>query len=237
MAIKKIIIALDFIDVTQAREFVKKLDPKLCSVKVGKALFTAAGPVFIDYLHKLGFAVFLDLKFHDIPNTVKSACYVTANLGVAMLTVHTLGGLDMLIAAREGLDKSKLNLPLIMGVTVLTSMKQDNLVEIGLNRSLNEQVLLLADLAEKASLDGVVCSAHELSLLRGIYNNNLQYLTPGIRLSDNSSKSEFHDQNRVMTPRAAMEAGSNYLVIGRAVTQAVDPIRVLESIAVELKEI
>lgn len=233
---KKIVVALDFIDVNLARQFVKKLDSKLCSVKVGKALFTAAGPEFIHYLHKHGFAVFLDLKFHDIPNTVKTACQVCASLGVAMLTVHTLGGLDMLLAAREGVDKSSIGSPLIMGVTVLTSMRQENLVEVGLSNPLNEQVLLLAGLANKAKLDGVVCSAHELTLLREVYNKNLEYLTPGIRLSLDNNKSAHHDQNRVMTPRAAIEAGSNYLVIGRAITQAEDPIRVLELIAADIGE-
>lgn len=225
---KNIIIALDFTDKTDACDFTKKLDPSLCRVKVGKALFTTAGPDFVKYLQDLGFDVFLDLKFHDIPNTVETACIACANLGVWMLTVHTAGGLEMLMAARKGVGAGGQSAPLIMGVTVLTSIAEDMLPTIGINNKLNDQVLLLAGLAVDANLDGVVCSALEVSLIKKKYQDQLKLLTPGISLTENHLIN--YDQKRVMTPTEAMKAGSNYLVIGRAVTKAKYPQAVLESI-------
>lgn len=233
---KNIFLALDFTEPKTAKEFILNIDPNKCRVKVGKALFTAAGPNFIEYLHQLGFDVFLDLKFHDIPNTVKSACEACASLGVHMLTVHTMGGLDMLLAAKEGVNKFSNN-TMIMGVTVLTSFMQSNLDQIGVNRKLEQQVLLLADLAFQAKLDGIVCSAHEVALLKAKYHNQLKLLTPGIRLSSNNGILHHHDQNRVMTPKEAILVGSDYLVIGRAVTEAKDPNKVLDSILKELNGI
>lgn len=233
---KNIIVALDFTNHQQAKDFVQKLDPTKCRVKVGKALFTLAGPNFIDYLHGLGFEVFLDLKFHDIPNTVHDACKVCAEMGVFMLTVHTLGGKNMLLAAQEGVDKANHanNVKTkIMGVTVLTSMDQSSLYEIGVQNPLSEQVVLLGGLADCAGINGLVCSAHEAGTLKEKYPR-LELLTPGIRLKheiDNNSK---QDQKRVMTPREAIEMGSNYLVIGRSITKANEPIAVLDSIIQEL---
>lgn len=227
----KIIVALDYTEQNQAKTFVDQLDASLCKVKVGKALFTTAGPGFIEYLHSKNFDVFLDLKFHDIPNTVKTACESAANLGVYMLTVHTLGGVDMLTAAMEGVDKSgNTSKPLVLGVTVLTSHTRESLQQIGINNSLNEEVCLLASLAERAKLDGVVCSAQEVVMLKEHFNDSLKLVTPGIRLSDNSSHAQHHDQKRVMTPSTAIAAGSDYLVIGRAITESDNPNQTLQEI-------
>lgn len=229
---KNIIIALDFIDKNSAMDFTKKLDPKLCRVKIGKALFTTLGPDFVKYLQDLGFDIFLDLKFHDIPNTVEAACAACTNLGVWMLTVHTSGGLDMLLAAKKGVESQNLKSPLIMGVTVLTSIEEKILPTIGINSKLDDQVLLLTDLAAKAQLDGVVCSALEVELIRAKYYNQLKLLTPGICLTENHLIN--YDQKRVMTPKQAVKAGSDYLVIGRAITSAKNPQQVLESIIIDI---
>lgn len=227
---KNIIIALDYTNQNQAKELISKLNPELCRVKVGKALFTTAGPQFIEYLHKLGFEVFLDLKYHDIPNTVREACRACADLGVFMLTVHTMGGLEMLQAAKEGISEVPHAKTKVMGVTVLTSFDENNLKSIGISNSLRDQVIILADLAVKARLDGIVCSAHEVSLIKSKFENQLEILTPGIRLDSNKNNTAHHDQKRVMTPNEALAAGSNYLVIGRAITQSPDPAKTLEEI-------
>jgi orotidine-5'-phosphate decarboxylase len=233
MMMKTIIVALDFTDINQAKNFVLKLDPKKCRVKVGKALFTLAGPAFIEFLHAKGFEVFLDLKFHDIPNTVKDACIVCAKMGIFMLTVHTMGGLNMLLAAKEGLAQVASAQTKLMGVTVLTSLDNVALMQIGVSHVINEQVLLLAGLANQAALDGVVCSAQEVQLIKQKYGNSLQLLTPGIRLQQEIDMNSTQDQKRVMTPRQALAAGSDYLVIGRSITSAADPAAVIDIIIKE----
>ena len=223
-----LIIALDFPEKTQAARFAEKLDPALCRLKVGKELFTSSGPALVESLMKRGFEVFLDLKFHDIPNTVASACKAAASLGVWMVNVHALGGSRMMKAAREALDGSN---TLLIAVTLLTSMGAEDLREIGLDGQPIDVVTRLAALARSCNLDGVVCSAMEAGALRAAHGKDFTLVTPGIRPAGSSSD----DQKRIMTPKAAIEAGSNYLVIGRPVREAQDPNRAMEAILEELK--
>jgi len=222
----KIIVALDYADSNEALLLVNRLRPDLCKVKVGKELFTAAGPAFVSELVDRGFDVFLDLKFHDIPNTVAKACQAAAALGVWMLNLHCLGGSRMLEAAMEGLE-AQAQRPLVIGVTVLTSMTQEELAAVGVADSLEEEVSRLARIAKLTGLDGVVCSAREVAVLRQQLGNDFLLVTPGIRPA--STKSE-DDQRRVMTPKDALAAGSSYLVIGRPITQAEDPLLALAQI-------
>ena len=221
----KIVVALDFAEAKQALAFVDRIDPALCRVKVGKELFTAEGPRFVEELVKRNFGVFLDLKFHDIPNTVAKACEAAAKLGVWMLNVHASGGRAMMEAARNAVDKSA-ERPLLIAVTVLTSMDQAALNEIGVAGNLQDQVLRLALLTEQSGLDGVVCSAQEAPLLRQHVQPDFCLVTPGIRPVTASKD----DQSRVVTPADALQQGSSYLVIGRPITQASDPIQALQAI-------
>ncbi len=214
----KLIIALDFPGPHQALELVERLSPHQCRLKVGKELFTRAGPALVERLSDQGFEVFLDLKFHDIPNTVASACAAAADLGVWMVNVHAGGGRRMMEAARERLqqlDKS----PLLIAVTVLTSMQQDDLQQVGVTVALQEQVRRLAALARDAGLDGVVCSPREVTMLRQSLGSEFKLVTPGVRPSWASAD----DQKRMMTPAQALAAGSDYLVVGRPITRADDP--------------
>jgi len=229
MSDSKIIVALDYSDVSSAMNFVDSIDPMSCKLKVGKELFTRTGPEFVAKLVEKNFDVFLDLKFHDIPNTVKGACHAAADLGVWMLNVHALGGRAMLQAALEGIDKSNHN-PYLIAVTVLTSMDDSALAEIGINNSPEKQVSLLAELVRSAHLHGVVCSAQEASRLRVESGDSFLLVTPGIR----PESADIGDQKRVMTPIKAMEAGASYLVIGRPITQASDPASVLSEINQQL---
>jgi orotidine-5'-phosphate decarboxylase len=227
MTDSKIIVALDYADAASALALVARLDPALCRLKVGKELFTAAGPALVESLVKQGYDVFLDLKFHDIPNTVAKACQVAANLGVWMLNVHAGGGLPMMQAAREGLDKAYgAKAPLLIAVTVLTSMDEPTLHTLGIQRSLSEHVLALATLTQQAGLQGVVCSAQEAAMLRQALGASFCLVTPGIRPADASQD----DQTRIVTPKEAISLGSHYLVIGRPITQAPDPIVALNTI-------
>lgn len=226
----RIVVALDFPTPRQALEFAKQLDSSLCRLKVGFELFVAGGAALVEGLQKLGFDVFLDLKFHDIPNTVASACKVAASLGVWMVNVHASGGQRMMMAAREAIDSSK-HKPLLIAVTVLTSMEQKDLNEVGINAAPADQVLSLAGLAKQCGLDGVVCSAQEASVLSGQLGKAFALVTPGIRPAD----SEQGDQRRIMTPKQAIEAGSHYLVIGRPVTQAENPVERLSQIYITLQ--
>jgi len=221
----KVIVALDYADPAAALAFVDKVTPEICKLKVGKELFTRAGPALVEQLVARQFDVFLDLKFHDIPNTVERACYAAAELGVWMLNVHAMGGRDMLVAAKNGVMKSKQQ-PLLIAVTVLTSLNASALAEIGVHGSVEGQVLRLATLTQVAGLDGVVCSAREVVTLREHLGDDILLVTPGIRPVD----AEVGDQQRIMTPEQAIEAGSSYLVIGRPITQAPDPIAVLNKI-------
>jgi len=229
----KVIIALDYADAKSALDFVAQLDPKLCKLKVGKELFTTAGPQLVEKLVAKDFKVFLDLKFHDIPNTVAKACEAASKLGVWMLNVHASGGSAMMQAALEGTDKGKQTntRPYLIAVTVLTSMNQQTLQEIGVHTDIAQHVLNLALLTEKSGLDGVVCSALEAELLRQKVAKSFLLVTPGIRPAAASKD----DQTRIVTPTQALNLGANYLVIGRPITQAQDPLVALTAIHQEIQ--
>lgn len=226
----KVIVALDFSTGQQALELVGKLQPGSCSLKIGKELFTREGPALVRFLTGQGYDVFLDLKYHDIPNTVARACEAAANLGVWMMNVHASGGSRMMRAAAEALDQFEGRRPLLVGVTVLTSMNRADLDGIGLHAEPEQQVLRLARLAKDSSLDGVVCSPREASLLRAELGPDFLLVTPGVRPSGSSR----HDQSRVATPVDAVRDGADYLVIGRPITQAPDPAAALEQINQDL---
>lgn len=228
----KVIVALDYADASSALSLVNQLDPSLCKLKVGKELFTAAGPQLIEKLTSKNFQIFLDLKFHDIPNTVAKACEAASNLGVWMLNVHASGGKTMMQAALEGVDKSK-HSPYLIAVTVLTSMSQANLDEIGIENSIENQVLKSAQLTQLAGLHGVVCSALEAQLLRKQLAQDFLLITPGIRPATASKD----DQTRILTPTQALAAGASYLVVGRPITQANRPIEALIAINEEIQSI
>jgi len=202
----------------RALELTKKLNPQECKVKVGSQLFTADGPIIIDKLNELGFDIFLDLKFHDIPNTVKKAVEVAIKMGVWMLNVHSLGGKEMLRAAYEVVEKVSIK-PLLVGVTVLTSLNDKSLKEVGLGLNTEDQVLLLAELCQTEGLNGVVCSANELSVLRKHLEEDFLLVTPGIR----SSGQESDDQKRISTASEAISNGADYIVIGREISNEIDP--------------
>jgi orotidine-5'-phosphate decarboxylase len=221
----RVIVALDVSDAASAVALSERLSPRHCRMKVGKELFTAAGPSLIEALSQRGFGVFLDLKFHDIPNTVAQACKAAAKLGVWMLDVHALGGREMMQAAREALEAASPR-PKLIAVTVLTSLSGADLSEVGIVAEPAEAALRLARLASGAGLDGVVCSAHEAAAVREACGEAFLRVTPGIRLAEGDAD----DQKRVMTPRRAIEAGATYLVVGRPVTRAADPGAALERI-------
>ncbi len=221
----KIIVALDFPQQVSAMVLVDQLDPRLCRLKVGKELFTAAGPSFVKLLVAKGFDVFLDLKFHDIPNTVAKAVIAVADLGVWMTNVHASGGSRMMRAAKQALVERRSDM-LLIGVTVLTSMEDEDLAEVSVERSVDDQVLNLATLAKEANLDGVVCSAQEASLLKSTFGGTFNLVTPGVRLAGAGAD----DQRRVTTPVDAVALGSDYLVIGRPITQSPDPLATLKEI-------
>ncbi len=214
----KIIVALDYSDVRSALALLEQLQPDECKIKIGKELFTRTGPGFVEEVVKRGFDVFLDLKFHDIPNTVAKACLAAADLGVWMINVHALGGLRMMEAAREALDKAS-HRPLLIAVTILTSHSYDDLQTIGLQGSAEDNVLRLLHHARMAQLDGVVCSAAEVAKIRTNVDGKFLLVTPGVR----PLGARLGDQVRVMTPAEALRAGSDYLVIGRPITEADNP--------------
>lgn len=220
-----VIVALDFTSAAQAVAFAESLSPDSCRLKVGKELFTHAGPDLVRSLHERGFEVFLDLKFHDIPNTVAGAVAAAADLGVWMVNVHAQGGRRMMTAARERLQQGGYS-TLLTAVTVLTSMEAADLREVGINRTLLAHVQALAALAADCGLHGVVCSAQEAPVLRQQLPAEFKLVTPGIRPADSVAD----DQRRIMTPEQAMAAGVNYLVIGRPITQASDPALALRRI-------
>ncbi|MFB8831418.1 orotidine-5'-phosphate decarboxylase [Azotobacter sp. CWF10] len=224
-----IIVALDFPSREAALALAARLDPVQCRVKVGKELFTRCGPGIVETLQWQGFEVFLDLKFHDIPNTTAMAVKAAAELGVWMVNVHCSGGLRMMHACRESLDGINGRRPLLIGVTVLTSMEREDLAGIGLDVEPQRQVLRLAALAEQAGLDGLVCSAQEAPALKAAHPQ-LKLVTPGIRPAGSAQD----DQRRILTPHQALEAGSDYLVIGRPISQAADPAQALATLVAEL---
>jgi orotidine-5'-phosphate decarboxylase len=225
---KAVIVVLDYPDQAGAMRLVEQLDPAVCRVKVGKELFTATGPALVEQLVRRGFDVFLDLKFHDIPNTVAGACRAAARLGVWMVNVHASGGRAMLAAAREAIDAGTGQRPLLIGVTVLTSLSSADLADIGIAPDAGAQVLRLAHLCFDAKLDGVVCSAEEAPMLNAAFPSARNFLkvTPGIRLAGDA----MGDQQRVVTPVDAIRMGADYLVIGRSITRSKDPIARLHEI-------
>ena len=225
MTTSKIIVALDFNDLEQVLHFVEQIQPSECRLKVGKELFTAYGPQIVRELHARGFEVFLDLKFHDIPNTVYKAIRVAADLGVWMVNVHASGGREMLVKARQAIQDSQ-HKPLLIAVTILTSLSDAEVAEIGYSRSLTEQTLYLAQLSYACGIDGVVCSAHEAAAIKQVTNAKFLTVTPGIRLSADKTD----DQTRIMTPVQAITSGADYLVIGRPITQAPEPAATLRAI-------
>ena|SRR6056300_31411 len=220
----KIFVAMDFNDINLAKEFTKKIDSKLCGLKIGKELFTSTGPDLIKWFHEKGFKTFLDLKFHDIPTTVKKACISAAKLGVAIVNVHALGGEEMMRSAKEGLKEINSD-TLLIGVTILTSHDENSLQAIGLSRGLKDSVKSLAQQAVNCGLDGVVCSAMDLEFVKPILPNNFIFITPGIRLHPTND-----DQKRIMTPALAINAGATILVIGRPITEAKDPNEIINQI-------
>ena len=227
----KIIVALDYEKESDALALVDQIDPNLCRLKVGKEMFTTLGINFVKQLHQRHFDVFLDLKYHDIPNTVARAVRSAADLGVWMVDLHASGGLRMMEEAKRILEPYGKDAPLLIAVTVLTSMEDLDLLQIGINASPMEQVLRLAHLTQRAGLDGVVCSPQEVEILRNACGEEFKLVTPGIR----PTGADFGDQRRVMTPAAAIRAGSDYLVIGRPITKADNPVEVLRSINASIR--
>ncbi len=227
-----VLVALDFDDIHRALSLVDSIDPKSCRLKVGKEMFTRFGPEWVKTLQSRGFDVFLDLKFHDIPNTVAHAVSAAADLGVWMVNVHASGGARMMTAAREALQSMGKDAPLLIAVTVLTSMESSDLLDIGISRSPAEQALHLATLTRNCGLDGVVCSAREAITFRQTLGNDFLLVTPGIR----PVGSDAQDQRRIMTPPEAKAAGVDYMVIGRPVTQSADPKAALTAILASLQE-
>jgi orotidine-5'-phosphate decarboxylase len=228
---RRVIVPLDFPDASAALALAARLEPGLCRVKVGKELFTAAGPEVVAKLQERGFDVFLDLKYHDIPNTVAGACRAAARLGVWMLNVHASGGEAMLRAAREAVDSAPKR-PLLIGVTILTSLADADLARIGFRGTGAQNVERLAALARDCGLDGIVCSAQEAPAMRAAHGAAFKLVTPGIRLEASAAD----DQSRTVTPVEAVRLGADYLVIGRPITQSRDPVATLESIRQSLQE-
>jgi len=226
----KIIVALDFPSQNPALALADRLDPAKCRLKVGKELFTRSGPDLVKALQSRGFDIFLDLKFHDIPNTTSAAVAAAAELGVWMVNVHASGGEKMMVACRERLESFGNDRPLLIAVTVLTSMSDEDLAGIGIASSAEAHVSRLATLTKNSGLDGVVCSAQEAPRLKAEQGSEFQLITPGIR----PLTADKGDQQRIMTPTDALKAGSDYLVIGRPITQAPDPLAALKAIYAEV---
>lgn len=225
MELPKIYVALDYQNASDADALIEQLPSGKVGLKVGKELFTSAGPQWVASLVEKGFSIFLDLKFHDIPNTVAKAVTAAAKLGVDVVNVHASGGSRMMKAAADALKETD-NPPLLIGVTVLTSMDESDLKELGISKSVNEQVEYLARLAKSSGLKGVVCSAQEANMLKAACGNDFKLMTPGIR-PEGSSKD---DQRRTMTPAEAVTVGVDYMVIGRPITQSPNPAQAVENI-------
>ncbi|MEN8177465.1 MAG: orotidine-5'-phosphate decarboxylase [Pseudomonadota bacterium] len=228
----RIIVALDYPDARQALNLVEQLEPSLCRLKVGKEMFTRLGPTFIEQLSSRGFEIFLDLKFHDIPNTVAAACDAAADLGVWMMNLHASGGRRMMEAARDRLEQRSQR-PLLVAVTILTSLSAEDIAEVGFQGEPAENVMRLAELASRSGMDGVVCSPREAAGLRARIGADFLLVTPGVRPKDAVAD----DQRRVMTPADAVKAGASHLVIGRPVTGASEPIEALRRISGEIADL
>lgn len=222
----KLIVALDFANQRDALNLVEKLNPNQCALKVGSEMFTLFGTDFVRNLSKMGFKIFLDLKFHDIPNTVANSCKACAELEVWMINVHASGGLKMMQAAKKAIEPYGASRPLLIAVTLLTSMGANELPAIGFNASLDEQVNRLAKLAHEAELDGVVCSAYEVPMIKNSCGQSFLTITPGIRLPGDKT----NDQTRIMSPVQALELGSDFLVVGRSITSAPEPAEVVQGL-------
>jgi orotidine-5'-phosphate decarboxylase len=222
----RIIVALDFPSAASALELVQRLDPQLCRLKVGKELFTRLGPDFVTRLTARGFDVFLDLKFHDIPNTVAGACAAAADLGVWMVNVHACGGRRMMEAARQRLEDYSPQRPMLVAVTILTSLGAADIAEVGFQGTPADNVLRLSRLARASGLDGIVCSPREAALVRSDTAGPFLLVTPGIR----PAAAPRDDQHRITTPADALRSGADFLVIGRPITQAEDPLQALSAI-------
>ncbi|EQA0897302.1 orotidine-5'-phosphate decarboxylase [Escherichia coli] len=226
-----VVVALDYHNRDAAMAFVDKIDPRDCRLKVGKEMFTLFGPQFVRELQQRGFDIFLDLKFHDIPNTAAHAVAAAADLGVWMVNVHASGGARMMAAAREALVPFGKDAPLLIAVTVLTSMEASDLADLGVTLSPADYAERLAALTQKCGLDGVVCSAQEAARFKQVFGQEFKLVTPGIR----PQGSDAGDQRRIMTPEQALAAGVDYMVIGRPVTQSVDPAQTLKAINASLQ--
>ena len=222
---KKLIIALDFDNAQQAWHLINQLDPALCALKIGSEMFTRLGVDFVTQLVRQQFFIFLDLKFHDIPNTVAKACLAAAQLGVQMINVHASGGMAMMQAAKASLAGCT-HPPLLIAVTVLTSMSGKNLQDIGISNALDKHVLHLTQMAFDAKLDGVVCAAAEVPAIKARFGESFLTITPGIRLAEDAKQ----DQCRIATPKQAVAYGSDYLVMGRSITQSPTPHTTLQTI-------
>ncbi|HDJ9748624.1 TPA: orotidine-5'-phosphate decarboxylase [Escherichia coli] len=226
-----VVVALDYHNRDAAMAFVDKIDPRDCRLKVGKEMFTLFGPQFVRELQQRGFDIFLDLKFHDIPNTAAHAVAAAADLGVWMVNVHASGGARMMTAAREALVPFGKDAPLLIAVTVLTSMEASDLADLGVTLSPADYAERLAALTQKCGLDGVVCSAQEAVRFKQVFGQEFKLVTPGIR----PQGSDAGDQRRIMTPEQALAGGVDYMVIGRPVTQSVDPAQTLKAINASLQ--
>lgn len=231
MTDSRVIVALDFSDETQAMKLVDQINPALCRLKIGKEMFTRSGPELVKRLVNRGYDVFLDLKYHDIPNTVANACKAAADLGVWMINVHALGGPAMLAAARSALSSPES--PILIAVTILTSSSHEDLLAVGIDRTPAEMVQRLASIAKGEGINGVVCSARESHSLRSSLGPEFLLVTPGIRLSTDNAD----DQKRIVSPVDAIRQGSDYLVIGRPITQAKDPVQKLLTINSEISQL
>lgn len=227
-----IVVALDYDNRDKALAFVDQIDPQDCRLKVGKEMFTRFGPQLVNDLQSRGFDVFLDLKFHDIPNTAAKAVAAAADLGVWMVNVHASGGARMMQAAREALVPFGQDAPLLIAVTVLTSMEASDLADIGITLSPAEHAERLARLTQQCGLDGVVCSAQEAVRFKSALGQEFKLVTPGIRPEGSAAG----DQRRIMTPQLAQQAGVDYMVIGRPVTQSENPSQTLRDILASLRE-
>ncbi|AVF34124.1 orotidine-5'-phosphate decarboxylase [Rahnella sikkimica] len=226
-----IVVALDYADKSAALAFADKIDPRDCRLKIGKEMFTHFGPQMVKDLQSRGFDVFLDLKFHDIPNTTAHAVAAAAELGVWMVNVHASGGARMMTAAKEALQPFGKDAPLLIAVTVLTSMEGSDLADLGITLSPADYAERLARLTRDCGLDGVVCSAQEATRFKAALGQEFKLVTPGIR----PAGSKADDQRRVMTPQEALAAGVDYMVIGRPITQSADPAQTLRDIRASLR--
>ena len=228
----RLIVALDFSEAEKALAFAQRLQPDLCRLKIGSELFVACGPQFVQTLMDRGFEIFLDLKFHDIPNTVAAAVTAVSRLGVWMVNIHASGGRAMMQAAKHAIAVMETP-PRLIAVTMLTSLDDTDLKEVGISAAVFDQAQKLATLAKSAGLDGVVCSGHEATALRQALGDEFLLVTPGIRLAGDNTD----DQKRIMTPVQAMVAGADYLVIGRSITRAQNPVATIQAINAQIEPI